>query len=48
MDLGSGVPLQKKVTSNSKIPADDEVVGLDAYKVAVLVSISLAILSLWF
>ena len=46
LDLRSGIVSQEKFTPENEIPTDDEVVGLDAYKVAVLVSVAAAILSL--
>jgi hypothetical protein len=46
LDLRSGIPSQKKFSAENEVPADDEVVGLDIYKVAVLVSVGVAILSL--
>ncbi len=48
LDLRSGLPSQEKLTPENEVPTDDEVVGLDAYKVAVLVSVGVAILSLCF
>ena len=42
----SGIPSQEKLRRENEVPTDDEVVGLDAYKVAVLVSVAAAILSL--
>lgn len=46
LDLRSGIVSQEKFTPENEVPTDDEVVGLDAYKVAVLVSVAAAILSL--
>ena len=46
LDMRSGVPSQEKLSAENQVPADDKVVGLDIYKVAVLVSIGIAILSL--
>jgi hypothetical protein len=46
LDLKNGVPSQEKLSAENQLPADDKVVGLDIYKVAVLVSIGIAILSL--
>ncbi len=45
LDLRSGIPSQE-LNPENEVPIDDEVVGLDAYKVAVLVSVAAAILSL--
>ena len=46
LDLGSGIVSEEKLSPENEVPTDDEVVGLDAYKVAVLVSVAAAILSL--
>jgi hypothetical protein len=46
LDLKSGIPSQEKLSAENQTPPDDEVVELDIYKVAVLVSVGLAILSL--
>ena len=46
LDFRSGTTSKEKRSPRSPVPADDEVVGLDAYKVAVLVSVGVAILSL--
>jgi hypothetical protein len=46
LDMRSGVPSREKLSAENQVPADDKVVGLDVYKVAVLVSIGIAILSL--
>jgi hypothetical protein len=46
LDMRSGTPSQEKLGAENQVPADDKVVGVDVYKVAVLVSIGIAILSL--
>jgi hypothetical protein len=46
LGLKSGIPSQEKLSAGNQAPTDDEVVELDIYKVAVLVSVGLAILSL--
>jgi hypothetical protein len=46
LDLRSEILSQEKLNLESEVPTDDEVVGLDAYKLAVLVSVGVAILSL--
>jgi hypothetical protein len=46
LDLRSGIVPQEKFSPENEVPTDDEVVGLDGYKVAVLVSVAAAILSL--
>jgi hypothetical protein len=48
LDLRSGIPSQEKLSPGNEVSTNDEVVGPDAYKVAVLVSVGLAILSLCF
>jgi hypothetical protein len=48
LDLRRGIPSQEKLSPGNEDPTNDEVVGPDAYKVAVLVSAGLAILSLCF
>jgi hypothetical protein len=48
LDLRSGIASQQKLSPETEVPAEDEVAGLDAYKIAVLVSVGLAILSLCF
>ncbi len=48
LDLRRGIPSQEKLSSGNEVSTNDEVVGPDAYKVAVLVSVGLAILSLCF
>jgi hypothetical protein len=45
-NLRSGIPSQEKLSADNQVPTDNEVVGLDIYKVAVLVSVGIAILSL--
>ena len=46
LHLRSGIPLQEKLSPESEVSPEDEVAGLDAYKVAVLISVAAAILSL--
>jgi hypothetical protein len=46
LGLRRGIPSQEKLGPENEVPTDDEVVGLDAYKVAVLISVAAAILSL--
>ena len=46
LDLRSGIPSQEELNPENEVPPDDEVLGLDAYKLAVLVSGGVAILSL--
>jgi hypothetical protein len=48
LDLRRGIPSQEKLSPGNEVPTNDEAVGPDAYKVAVLVSVGLAILSLCF
>ncbi len=48
LDLRRGIPSQEKLSSGNEVSTNDEVAGPDAYKVAVLVSVGLAILSLCF
>jgi hypothetical protein len=45
LNLRSGIPSQDKLSPENEAPAD-AVVGSDAYKVAVLVSVGAALLSL--
>jgi hypothetical protein len=45
-DMRNRVPSREKLSAENQVPTDDEVLGLDLYKVAVLVSVGLAILSL--
>jgi hypothetical protein len=46
LDLRGGTPSPEPFTVRNEVPAEDEAVGLDAYAIAVLVSIAAAILSL--
>ncbi len=46
LDFSSGIPSNEKRSPESQVPTDDGVAGLDAYKVAVVVSVGVAILSL--
>jgi hypothetical protein len=46
VDVRNGVPSREKLSGEDQVPTDDEVLGLDLYKVAVLVSVGIAILSL--
>jgi hypothetical protein len=46
LDSRSGFPSKGTLSPENEVSADDEVVGLDAYKVAVLLSVAAAILSL--
>lgn len=46
LDLRSGIPSKERLSPQREAPTDDEVVGLDAYKLAVLVSVGLALLSM--
>lgn len=46
LDLRSGMPLKEKFSASSEVQTNDKVVGLDAYKLAVLISVAAAILSL--
>jgi hypothetical protein len=45
-DVRNGVPSREKISSEDQGPTDDEVLALDLYKVAVLISVGIAILSL--
>jgi hypothetical protein len=45
-DLRSGMPSEEKLTPNTEVQANDKVMRLDAYKLAVLISVAAAILSL--
>ena len=45
-DVRNGVPSREKLSAEDQAPTDDEVLGLDLYKLAVLVSVGMAILSL--
>jgi hypothetical protein len=46
VDLKSGIPSQEGFGHENEVSADDQVGGSDAYKLAVLLSVGLAILSL--
>ena len=46
LDLRGGIPSKEKFSPESEVPTDDKVVRLDAYKLAVVVSVGVAILSL--
>jgi hypothetical protein len=46
LDSGSGISAQERFSHEKEVPASDQVGGSDAYKVAVLLSIGIAILSL--
>jgi hypothetical protein len=48
LDLRCGIASQEKLSPETEVPADVEGAGLDAYKIAVLVSVGVAILSLCF
>jgi hypothetical protein len=48
LDFGSGIPSQARLSHKKEAPADAMVGGLDPYKVAVLVLVGAAILSLCF
>jgi hypothetical protein len=48
LGLRSGIASQEKLSPETEVPADDEGAALDAYKIAVLVSVGVAILSLCF
>jgi hypothetical protein len=45
-DVRNGIPSQEKFNAENQVSTDDEVAGLDIYKVAVLFSVGMAILSL--
>ena len=45
LDRKGGIPSQEKLSPENEVPAGDEVGGPDAYKVAVLVLVGAAILS---
>jgi hypothetical protein len=47
-DWRSGIPSQEKLNHENEVPADDAVAGPDAYKVAVMVLVGAAILSVCF
>ena len=46
LDLRSGMPSDEKLSPNTEVQTNDKVIGLDAYKLAVLISVAAAILSL--
>jgi hypothetical protein len=46
LNLRSGIPSQEKLGTENEAPADNEAGGPDAYKVAVVLSVGAAILSL--
>jgi len=46
LDSRAGMPSKEKLSSNSEVQTSDEVLGLDAYQLAVLISVAAAILSL--
>jgi hypothetical protein len=46
LDLRSGTPSRERFSHENEVPASDQLGGPDAYKLAVLVSVGLAILSL--
>jgi hypothetical protein len=46
LDLRTGIRSPGEVGPKSEVPTGDRLVGLDAYKIAVLISIAAAILSL--
>jgi hypothetical protein len=46
LDLRNGIPSPEPLSAGSEVPAEDEAGGLDAYAIAVLVSVATAILSL--
>jgi hypothetical protein len=45
-DMRSGIPSEEKVSPNSESQISDTVVGLDAYKLAVLILVTASILTL--
>jgi hypothetical protein len=45
-DVRNQISSQEKLSTENQVPTDDEGLGLDIYKVAVLVSVGIAILSL--
>lgn len=47
LDLRSGMPSQERFSPNSEVQTSDKVVGLDAYQLAVSISVAAAILSLF-
>jgi hypothetical protein len=46
LDLRSGMPSEEKFSPNTEVQTSDKAVALDAYKMAVLISVAAAILSL--
>ena len=46
LDFRGGIPSPEPSTAGNEAPAEDEAVGLDAYAIAVLVSVAATILSL--
>lgn len=46
LDFRNGIASPEPLSAGSEVPAEDEVVGLDAYEIAVLVSVAAAILTL--
>ena len=46
LDSRNGIPSQVRLSPGNEVPTDNEVVGLDAYQVAVLVLAGVAVLSL--
>jgi hypothetical protein len=45
-DVRNGIPSQGKLSAKSQVSTDDEIARRDIYKVAVLFSVGIAILSL--
>jgi hypothetical protein len=45
-DVRDGIPSQEKLSAEKQAPTDDESLELDIYKIAVLISVGIAILSL--
>jgi hypothetical protein len=45
-DVRNGLRFREKLSAETQVPTDDDVLGLDLYKLAVLVSVGIAILSL--
>ncbi len=46
LDLRNGIPSQEKLSAENQVPTNGEVVALDIYRAAVVVSVGVAILSL--
>lgn len=46
LDFRGEIPSPEPSTAGNEVPAEDEAVGLDAYAIAVLVSVAATILSL--